>query len=98
MAQAFKLTRADEPGGFSSSLSNAIANHDEADFNAMGTAITNARNQHGYQQYSYRDSLGSCYEAAAEARNEQKITASSATRCSAGVNTIDWRSRVDGAP
>lgn len=78
---------------FHSSLDDSLASHDTADFNASGTAITKSRNQHGWQDYRFSDSLGSCYARRVENRDEAVTAVVSGKGCPKGANRFDWRSR-----
>lgn len=78
---------------FHSSLDDSLASHDTADFNASGTAIAHARGQHGWQDYRFGDSLGSCYARRIETRGEAVARVVSGTGCPGGANRFDWRSR-----
>lgn len=79
---------------FWSTLDNALVSHNTADFNASGTAITGARDQHGRQVYRFSDALGSCYARTLETRNEAVSAVRSGQGCPQGVNHLDGRSHL----
>lgn len=79
-----------------STLDDALASHDTADFNATGTSIANPRDQHGQRTYRFGDSLGSCYMLGVETRGEAVGSVASGEGCPDGANRLDWRSRPYG--
>jgi len=80
---------------YRSTLDDALASHDTADFNAGGTAITRSRDQHGQQTYRFDDTLGSCYARRVAVRDEAVTAVASGEGCPGGVDRIDVRSRPD---
>lgn len=95
MQQAYRRSlnqSQDGQGIFWSQLNNTRDTQDSAVFNASGTSLSNSRDQHGSQVYSFRDSLGSCYSKRVDARSGTVTAVTSGKGCPGGVNVLHWRS------
>lgn len=93
MRQAYKKglhdTRASHIVSWSR-LSNERDTHDAVDFNATGTALSNSHDQHGNQNYAFRDSAGNCYARSVDTRGGAVTAVTSGRGCPGNVNRLRW--------
>lgn len=78
-------------------LQNDIASADTLQFDANG-ALTGHTGQHSTQQFVFRDTWGSCYQASVESAGGVLTGYAQGQGCPGGRNHLVWFSRPDGSP
>lgn len=101
MQQGHRIeTRRTRAGGatYHAVLDENLSTRDHADGRAIPDPLDRSTfpyREAGSEQVGFTDSLGSCYRAAIQSRNERLVEASEGKGCSGNVNHLDSRSRPD---